>query len=538
MQTIGRYQIKRELGRGAMGVVYLAEDPAIGRLAAIKTINLDNLSEDGQEQQLRERLIREARSAGILSHPGIVTIYDIQHYDHTTAIVMEFVEGVTLLDRMIKSDLAPGEVIHILEQTAAALDYAHSRGVLHRDIKPANLMFSPDGLVKIADFGVARLNSQKTATSGMVMGTPSYMAPEQISSKPLGPATDQFSLAVLAFELIAGQKPFAAESISGLLYNIVFQDPLSVRALNPTLPAAAETVLRKALAKEPGDRYPTCTEFIKVLKSACETRKEWKPVRTMRGSSLAVPVEAVAAVGAEMPRWGEPKPVEASHAPVAAPAAVPVAVVRKDRTIPAAFGIGFAVILTGFLTWQLTQPEPKAEPKPVPPAAAVSPPPAAATPPATAAPKVVEAAKPTGAKPNATAPAEPDLIPVEFSSEPVRASVSVQDRKCVTPCTLDLPRGEHYVRADLEGYKPDIRRIRVPEQLEFSFTLKKPTGGIEVRGPAGAGIYVNGQVWKDKAPTRLTLPVGSYRIQLEFVNGSRDSEEQIELTEGKLVVIN
>jgi serine/threonine protein kinase len=290
LQNIGRYKVVRELGRGAMGVVYLAEDPAIGRPVAIKTINLDNLSEDGQEQQLRDRLIREARSAGILSHPGIVTIYDIQHFDHTTAIVMEYVEGVTLLDRMLKSDLAPGEVLGILEQTAAALDYAHSRGVLHRDIKPANLMFSPEGLVKITDFGVAKIGSQKTATSGMVMGTPSYMAPEQISNKQVGPTTDQFSLGVLAFELIAGQKPFAAESISGLLYNIVFQDPISVRTLNPTLPAAAETVLRKALAKDAGGRYASCTEFIKVLKTACETKKAWKPVRTMRGSP--VPVEA------------------------------------------------------------------------------------------------------------------------------------------------------------------------------------------------------------------------------------------------------
>jgi serine/threonine protein kinase len=350
LQSIGRYRILRELGRGAMGVVYLAEDPAIGRKVAIKTINLDNLSEEGQEQQLRERLIREARSAGILSHPGIVTIYDIQHFDHTTAIVMEFVEGVTLLDRMLKSDLAPGEVLGVLEQTAAALDYAHSRGVLHRDIKPANLMFSPEGLVKITDFGVARLNSQKTATSGMVLGTPSYMAPEQISNKPLGPATDQFSLAVLAFELIAGQKPFAAESISGLLYNIVFQDPISVRTLNPSLPPAAETVLRKALSKEPADRYANCLEFIRVLKTACETRKTWKPVRTIRGTSLPTPVSVEAPAMTPVP----------SSVPMAASA--PAAVTkRKEVSLPIAFGIGFATILAGFLTWHLTQPAPKEE---------------------------------------------------------------------------------------------------------------------------------------------------------------------------------
>jgi len=502
-----------------MGVVYLAEDPAIGRPVAIKTINLDNLSEDGQEQQLRDRLIREARSAGILSHPGIVTIYDIQHFEHTTAIVMEYVEGVTLLDRMLKSDLAPGEVLGILEQTAVALDYAHSRGVLHRDIKPANLMFSPEGLVKITDFGVAKIGSQKTATSGMVMGTPSYMAPEQISGKAVGPATDQFALGVLAFELIAGQKPFAAESISSLLYNIVFQDPISVRTLNPTLPAAAETVLRKALSKEPGGRYASCMEFIKVLKTACETKKAWKPVRTMRGSPVAVPTPLPEAVSV---------PVESQAGRPAPPAPQ-----KKSMPMGAAFAIGFATIVAGFLTWQWTQPEakPVAEPVSAPtavPVAVPTPKPAAAAP----------TPKPNAAPVRPAAPAEPSLIPVEFSSEPMRATVSVGDLKCITPCTLDLPKGDQYVRADLEGYKPDIRRVRVPDQLEFTFTLAKPTGGIEVRGPAGATIYVNGQAWKAKAPARLTLPVGTYRIQLEFANGTRDAEDQVELTEGKLVLIN
>ncbi len=531
LQSIGRYHISRELGRGAMGVVYLAEDPAIGRKVAIKTINLDNLSEEGQEQQLRERLIREARSAGILSHPGIVTIYDIQHFDHTAAIVMEFVEGVTLLDRMLKSDLAPGEVLGVLEQTAAALDYAHSRGVLHRDIKPANLMFSPEGLVKITDFGVARLNSQKTATSGMVMGTPSYMAPEQIANKPLGPATDQFSLAVLAFELIAGQKPFAAESISGLLYNIVFQDPISVRTLNPSLPPAAETVLRKALSKEPADRYSNCLEFIKVLRTACETRKTWKPVRTIRGTSLPTPVSVQAPGMAVVP----------SSEPMATSAPAPVAK-RKEISLPVAFGIGFATIVAGFATWHLTQPAPKVAltTEAVPVARTVTPGPAVPAPavasPAPAAPTPAPITAPVPAR--QVEPAGPSTFPIEFSSEPLRATVSLGDQKCVTPCTLDLPKGDQYVRAELEGYKNAIRLVRVPEQLEFVFTMQKQVGGIEVRGPAGATILVNGQRWKSKAPTRLTLPVGTYRLQLEFANGTRDLEEEVVLTEGKLILIN
>jgi serine/threonine protein kinase len=404
MESIGRYQIIRELGRGAMGVVYLAQDPAIGRSVAIKTINLDNLSEPGQEQMLRDRLMREARSAGILSHPGIVTVYDIQQSGNLACIVMEFVEGVTLYDRMIRGELKPDEALSIMEQSAAAIDYAHSKGVLHRDIKPANLMFTSLGQVKVADFGVARLSSQKTATSGMVLGTPSYMAPEQISNKALGPATDQFSLAVMAFELLTGQKPFDGDSISGLLYCIVFQEPVSVRSLNSTLPEAVEAVLNKALSKEPADRYPNCSAFARALKAACDTRKTWKPVRTVRGSQLAVPAD-LAAAGGTMAAWGSesetpvkpsaqtppvvqpstsviptpvslPAPVDkkseselAPKAVVAAPApkALPAKPVVTDpppsdskksdsKKIAIAFAASFVVILAVYMIWQATRP--------------------------------------------------------------------------------------------------------------------------------------------------------------------------------------
>ncbi|MBI3680750.1 MAG: serine/threonine protein kinase [Acidobacteria bacterium] len=234
--NLGRFRILRELGRGAMGVVYLAEDPAIGRFVAVKMINLEALSEPGEARLLRDRLVREARSAGILSHPSIVTIYDIHSTEAGSSIVMEFVEGVTLFDKMHRGRLEKREALSILAQTAAALDYAHSKGVLHRDIKPANLMVNSAGLVKITDFGVARLISQKTATSNMVLGTPCYMSPEQIANKPIGPATDQFALAVVAFELLSGSKPFAADSVSSLLYNIVYQAPASICQLNPALP--------------------------------------------------------------------------------------------------------------------------------------------------------------------------------------------------------------------------------------------------------------------------------------------------------------
>lgn len=584
MQSIGRYQVKRELGRGAMGVVYLAEDPAIGRPVAIKTINVENLAEADQAQMLRDRLIREARSAGILSHPGIVTIYDIQQTEHSTCIVMEFVEGETLYDRMTREDIEPASVLEVLEETAVALDYAHSKGVLHRDIKPANLMFTTDGHIKIADFGVAKLSSQKTATTGMVLGTPSYMAPEQIANKPIGPATDQFSLAVVAFELIAGQKPFAADSMSSLLYSIVFQDPISVRQLNPSLAPAAETVLRKALSKEPGERYANCAEFIKVLRSACETKKTWKPIKTIRGGMIQQPLPS-AAMGSNMPSWGATAPPAATPPPPA-PAPPPPPSIAPQRVAPpsvasqpiaspsvasqsmaeppmsrvaaraadsapakkfpvAPFLIGFAAIAAGFITWQLTQPKTEtahpiaAEPPVSAPATAVpaKSAPAVSNPGTTAAGAVVAKPQAPAASGGSAVPGA-KVAPVEIATTPARATVTFQNQQCVTPCQLELPYGDQYVRAELEGYKTSIQLVRVPQQMSVAIELKMPSGSIEVRGPAGATIFVNGQPWKDKAPTRMILPAGTYSIQLQHPNGAKDDDEKFQLTEGKMIVIN
>ncbi|MCZ2147391.1 MAG: protein kinase [Bryobacterales bacterium] len=527
MESIGRYRVVRELGRGAMGIVYLAEDPAIGRLVAIKTINLDNLSEPHEIKALQDRLFREARSAGILSHPGIVTIYDIQHLGHTAGIVMEFVEGVTVFDKMNQGALEPGEVLSMLEQTAAAMDYAHSKGVLHRDIKPANLMVTPSGKVKVADFGVARLDSQKTATSGMVLGTPSYMAPEQISNKPLNPATDQFSLAVVAFELLTGQKPFQADSISGLLYNIVFQPPTPVRTVNPSVSPAVEVVLQKALAKEPGGRYGGCMEFVHALKNACETRKTWRPTRTVRGSQVQAPPE-IAALPA--PKWELP---QSAAAPVAQPFAPPK---REGRKALVGFAVGVLVVAGGFFAWFSLR---KSDvPIPAGPAPVATSAPVQRTP-SPKSPETTPARKPAPvprSQPLATAP-EPEVVPVEILTGPPGAKVSAKGQRCVTPCSLDLPKGEYYLSASLEGYKDTHRLIRVPDQLDISIQLDRPMGLVAVHGHTGSTIYLDGKPWKDKAPARLSLPAGTYTIYLELPDGVKTPTQTLEITENKIIDI-
>ncbi len=288
VQQIGRYQIVGELGRGAMGIVYKAHDPTLGRTIAIKSIRLKDLTSEAERERLRERLVREAQSAGVLSHPGIVTIYDIAEQDGMAYIFMEFVQGQPLELMLLAEHTPDGEtLLSILRQTAAALDYAHRKGVVHRDIKPANIMIHEDGSAKITDFGVAKIMSQHLTVAGTMMGTPSYMSPEQVEGTPVDGRADQFSLAVIAYEVLTGEKPFAAESMPTLLFKIVREDPIPPQRLNTTLAPAVDVVLGKALAKRPDGRYPTCTDFTAALSAACNASVGWAPLP--RGTSHNMP---------------------------------------------------------------------------------------------------------------------------------------------------------------------------------------------------------------------------------------------------------
>src|SRR5579863_8946603 len=237
-----------------MGIVYRAQDPAIGRTIAIKSIRLSELTEDAERERLRERLFREAQSAGMLSHPGIVTIYDIAEEGGLAYIFMEFVNGPPL-EKMLLAAQTPDKetLLSIFRQTAATLDYAHKKGIVHRDIKPANIMIHEDGAAKVTDFGVAKIMSQQMTQAGAIMGTPSYMSPEQVQGTPITGRADQFSLGVIAYEVLTGEKPFSAEFMPTLLYKIVREDPVPPQRLNTTLGLPVEAVFRKGLGKLPED---------------------------------------------------------------------------------------------------------------------------------------------------------------------------------------------------------------------------------------------------------------------------------------------
>ena len=266
--TLGRYKVLKELGRGAMGVVYLGKDPTIQRFVAIKTMRLDHIDNAEKLQEVKARFFREAESTGRLSHPNIVTIFDAGEEHDLGYIAMEVLEGRTLKDCSRKPNLLPlDKLIPILATVAEALDYAHQQGVVHRDIKPANIMVAKDQTVKVMDFGIAKMASSSKTQTDMVLGTPTYMSPEQIAGKKVDGRSDIFSLGVVFYELLSGRPPFTADNLSALLFAIAHHPHPSMNAIRPDLPPAVLEVLDRALQKDPALRIRRAGEFAQALRA-------------------------------------------------------------------------------------------------------------------------------------------------------------------------------------------------------------------------------------------------------------------------------
>jgi eukaryotic-like serine/threonine-protein kinase len=266
----GRFEVQKELGKGAMGVVYLGKDPKIGREVAIKTMALSQEFEADELDDVKERFFREAETAGRLSHPNIVTIYDTGEEHDFCYIAMELLKGGDLAPYVKANNLLPADrAVSIVARAADALGYAHKQNVVHRDVKPANMMYHAEtDTLKLTDFGIARLTDSSKTKTGMVLGTPSYMSPEQLAGKKIEGRSDLFSLAVSLYQMLCGKLPFEGESMAQLMFKIASEQPTDILSVNPRVPPGLVAFLDKALAKNPDERYQTGEEFAAALRAA------------------------------------------------------------------------------------------------------------------------------------------------------------------------------------------------------------------------------------------------------------------------------
>ena len=298
-KKIGRYKILGELGRGAMGIVYKAEDPNLDRLVALKTILLEEDSEGRKEYQ--KRFVLEAKAAGKLHHPNIVTTFDCGEHEGMAYLAMELIEGTDLRSRLQKETIPAAESVEIARQVAEGLAYAHARGVVHRDIKPGNIMLNPDGQAKIMDFGLARMRmaDHKTST-GIVLGTPRYMSPEQISGQPVDQRSDIFSLGIVIYEMLTGTRLFAGEDMHQVQHQITETEHVPPTRQVAGLPPMVDFVVARALKKDPTVRYQDARELAADLATcAAELRSresaELSDTKTVKLDSTPEKIDAPAA---------------------------------------------------------------------------------------------------------------------------------------------------------------------------------------------------------------------------------------------------
>jgi len=398
MSTIGKYEIRRELGRGAMGVVYEAYDPMIKRTVALKTIRVDQLVGENAESVIA-RFRREAQAAGRLNHPNIVSIYDIGEETGTWYIAMEFVKGRELKDYFEANErFSPADIVKIMTQILDALGYSHKLGVIHRDIKPANVILLTGGGVKVADFGIAHIESSNMTQVGTVMGTPSYMSPEQIMGLPIDGRSDLFSAGVILYQFLTGERPFSG-SATATMHKVLEEDPLPPSRFNVQVPGAMDAVVRKALAKRPDERYQNADEFSAALRAALTSQAQ---AAAAEGTVLATPstdaTQLAAPPTATTTRTQKIAPVASGARAAPSPGTVDediAAPAPKSQTTAVAIVAVLALLAVGAGAWMLMHRSPDdgatTAKAPAPPSSAPAPSAAAtsaspATPPAAPAP--------------------------------------------------------------------------------------------------------------------------------------------------------
>ncbi len=575
MNQAGRYQILEELGRGATGVVYRATDPAIGRTVALKSIRLADVGDPDEQRLVRNRLLSEAQSAGILSHPNIVTIYDVFESDELAYISMEYVDGVSL-EELLSDSALPGrdKVLRFLRQIAEALDYAHRKGIVHRDIKPANIIVSGrhpgvEQAAKITDFGVATFLSSEATQNGALIGTPNYMSPEQIQGLTVGAKSDQFSLAVVVYEVLCGAKPFAAENLQALLYSICKQNPKPVEEANPLLNETVGMIVARALAKEPEERFSSCCDFIAALSFAIDECPDWKPAVAVAVEVKAPAPESstpVIAIAQSSDRREERMKAAAAALAIGSGGELPgrertarrseATQLRKENSTGKRFGLivalCFAVAAACIFIVRLNSgpsipvqvldsksgssvPPPEetkvaAKESAPAPADLTAPPDQTLQPPApTPKPPAAKEPAPQPEKESAPNPdATPAMTDVELVTDPPGGKVVVDSRRsCLSPCSIPLASGRHTLTAELSGYVLAQKIIHVPADANVFLPLVKSVGVLLVSSePSGSQVAVDGKNY-GVTPVTLHLTAGAHHLTIS--DGDRRHDETIEI---------
>lgn len=548
---VGRYQVERVLGKGAMGVVYLAFDPQIGRRVALKTIRPLEGTRPEEEREIRERFLREAQAAGKLLHPNIVTIFDVFEDRGVLYIAMEYVEGVLLDTFCVKKNLLPpARVFGLVDQGLAALEYAHRYGIVHRDIKPGNLMVVEGRTLKVMDFGLARQSGAHLTHSGEVIGTPHYMSPEQVQGQPLDGRSDLFSMGVVLYELLTGERPFQGDSVSTVVYRVVNVRPAAPRQVNPQVSEAVNAIVLKAMAKEPRDRFATAQEFREALRNPMDIPPEvWS-----EAAATALP--------------GEP-PVETMLPPP--PPSTGARRRKKGHHLSKRgvwLAVGAALLIAGGITavsyfrgqrggsGPPVVPPPSQEELPKPIEVVTSPRgaklyldgqpvDAVLLPPNDPSEHVVTArlgclsAKATVK----SAPGmrslylklEPGPFPFPVTSEPPGASIEVDGKPTglVTPATLERRDCTAFaVALALPGYAPFKQDVDPQKANELNAGLQKeaPKGALRVDSPSGTLRVFDGPKLLGTSGEVIELPAGDYTLTLEnpALRGSRQERVTIE----------
>ncbi len=349
---LGKYEIRGELGRGAMGVVYDGWDPAIGRRVALKTVRRDQL-EGGEAEELLSRFKREAQAAGRVNHPGIVAVYEYGEDAGTAFIAMEFVEGRELKDVFDKDERLPiGEIVRIMTQLLEAIGHAHTNGIVHRDIKPANVFLLKDGRVKVGDFGIARLESSNLTQAGSVLGTPAYMSPEQFMGQTIDGRSDLFSAGVILYQFLTGEKPFTGQ-LTTIMHKVLKEEPIAPSELNVQVPPGFDTLMKRALAKRPDERYQTAQAFIAALQATAAGGAQVDSDATLIGAG-GDPAATLMPGSAEATRV-QPAPAAKPAATGSAPAAStpPPPPAKKSPALALAIVGGIAAVGLGAGAWML-----------------------------------------------------------------------------------------------------------------------------------------------------------------------------------------